>query len=72
MNWHSPYIFDKRYQIGRLRISAKMRSSNGLMGRFGGGWQWKLGLQLGSSTLIVSLLVMELIFSIRKRDEAAQ
>lgn len=32
-----------------------------LFGRFGGGWNWKLGFQAGGKTLIISLLV----FSIR-------
>jgi len=26
------------------------------MGRFGGGWQWKIGLQGGSSTVLLSLI----------------
>jgi hypothetical protein len=30
------------------------------MGRFGGGWQWKLGLQVGGRTMLVSLVVAEL------------
>lgn len=31
-------------------------------GRFGGGWNWKLGFQYGYSTLIISLLICELRF----------
>lgn len=26
------------------------------MGRFGGGWNWNLGIQVGSSTVILNLL----------------
>ena len=37
------------------------------MGRFGGGWQWKLGFQIGGRTLIVSLLVADLIFTLEEQ-----
>lgn len=48
--------------IGRLRVRYTHRDRAAFMGRFGGGWQWKLGLQAGGRTLIVSLLVAELRF----------
>lgn len=43
-----------------LSITLEMRSSKSLMGRFGGGWNWKFGFQAGGSTIIISLLVMDL------------
>lgn len=30
--------------------------SCGLMGRFGGGWRWKLGLLVGGKTVILDLI----------------
>lgn len=27
------------------------------LGRFGGGWNWKVGFQIGGRTLIISLLI---------------
>ncbi|MFT4471411.1 hypothetical protein ACMX2H_16025 [Arthrobacter sulfonylureivorans] len=44
---------------------SRKRSPHESMGRFGGGWQWKLGIQAGTwtrkdgGTVIVSLLVRE-------------
>lgn len=42
-----------------MRITYTHRPSSGL-GRFGGGWNWKVGTQVGVRTLILSLLVAEL------------
>lgn len=65
--WGSDYIFKKRWQIRRLVIRADMRGTDGLMGRFGGGWNWKLGFQAGGSTIIISLLVMNITFALEKK-----
>ena len=43
------------------------RSADSPMGRFGGGWQWNVGVQVGGRTVILNLLVAELIISIRER-----
>lgn len=50
--------FDKRWQVGRLKIRAKHRSRKRPMGRFGGGWNWGLGIQCGRTCAIINLLVM--------------
>jgi hypothetical protein len=49
----------------RLRVTYLHTKPGALMGRFGGGWQWKLGLQAGGRTLIVNLLVASLRFEAR-------
>jgi len=59
----------KRWRIGRLSFAFSWRSKHSPSGRFGGGWNWKLGLQLGGSTLILSLLTFELTARIN-RDKA--
>ena len=53
--------FSKR--LGSMVIRFSYRSSNSIMGRFGGGWNWKLGFQCGGSTVLVSLLIVEIIIS---------
>jgi hypothetical protein len=63
MGWSSGYIVSKKFYIGSLSIKFEMRDKNGIMGRFGGGWNWKLGIQASGSTAIFSLLVAELIIS---------
>lgn len=43
-----------------MRIRLKHKPPNAFMGRFGGGWQWKLGFQAARGTLIISLLVFDI------------
>jgi hypothetical protein len=52
--------------LGPIQIRFSYRSANSFMGRFGGGWNWKLGFQAGGSTVILSLLIAELSISRRK------
>lgn len=50
-----------------LRVTWLHRTSDELHGRFGGGWQWKLGVQAGGRSAVVSLLVAELKVSWGRR-----
>lgn len=52
----------KQVKIWKLKITFRWRSKNNLWGRFGGGWNWKLGIMAGGKTVIVSLFVCEVIF----------
>jgi len=61
--WHSDYIINRKFHAGRITAGISFRSANSLMGRFGGGWNWKLGFQAGGNTIIISLLVLEIRFS---------
>ena len=54
----------KQAKIGRLEVTFHWRSKKNPMGRFGGGWNWKLGFQVGSRTTIVNLLVCSLQFDV--------
>ena len=45
-------IFFLRYPIPIL-IQAEMRSSKNVMGRFGGGWNWKIGAQWSTWNYII-------------------
>ena len=54
----------KQTQIGRLKMTFHWRSKKNPMGRFGGGWNWELGFQVGSRTTIVNLLVCSLRFDV--------
>lgn len=60
---------DKRlrrtWHIGQLSITFEWRSKNNLWGRFGGGWDWALGVEVGGSTILFNLLV----FSVRITQE---
>ena len=60
-------IVDKRFRVGRLKVRFHLRSAKSYMGRFGGGWNWKIGVQWEKTTVIISMLVAELIFTIAKK-----
>ena len=68
-NWASSVAFDKSKRIGRIKLRLEMRRADGVMGRFGGGWNWKLGIQIGGKTLLISLLVAELTISIVAKEK---
>jgi hypothetical protein len=69
-------------KIGRLRIRADRwpwdrslygpgRNGWGKVpgwGRFGGGWNWKLGIAIGGSTVMVDLIFGMVTFSMEKRS----
>lgn len=69
LKWQSSTAVDKRFSIGRVRVKFSVRCKDGVMGRFGGGWNWKLGIQAGGSTIIFSLLVAELTVRWHKPKE---
>ena len=56
-----------RHKIGRLAISFEWRKASNAWGRFGGGWQWKLGFQYGYRCLIISLLVADLRIEMERK-----
>lgn len=51
---------NKKWRIGKREVCFHWQSKNNLWGRFGGGWNWKLGVQIGGSTIIISLLICEI------------
>lgn len=60
---------DKRFTVGNREIRVQKRARKDWMGRFGGGWQWKIGAQWTTSRdVIVSLLVLEVRIRKVKRD----
>lgn len=63
MRLHSKFVIDKTVQYGRFKAGISWRSSKSIWGRFGGGWQWKFGVQASSTTVIIALLVMEIRLS---------
>ena len=52
--------FTKAARIGKVKITFQYREKSNLWGRFGGGWNWKLGFQAGSNCLIIELLIASL------------
>ncbi len=52
----------------KVSIKLSMRTKKRPLGRFGGGWNWKLGFQAGGRTVIFSLLVLEVRIDWSKRN----
>ena len=56
----------KRWETKQFVIKFEWRSKKNLWGRFGGGWNWMLGIQAGSTTVIINLLFCSISFWIKK------
>ncbi len=52
-----PRNIRKKWTLGNFETTFQWKSSKELMGRFGGGWNWKVGFQIGSTTIIFNVLV---------------
>ena len=59
---------NKYIRIGALSVVFRFRSKKNFMGRFGGGWNWKLGFQAGGRAIIFSLLICSLTFKFEKKS----
>ena len=57
----------KEINIGKIRVVFDFVSKDCFMGRFGGGWNWKLGFQVGGRTIIFNLLIFSLRIEERER-----
>lgn len=66
--WFSSVAFARTWRIGRVEIAARMKRADGVMGRFGGGWNWAFGVHVGGSgTVLIYLFVMTLRLSKAKQ-----
>lgn len=55
----------KHWYLAGFHIKWSMRPRNSFPGRFGAGWNWKVGFQAGGGTLLISLLIAELVIERR-------
>lgn len=68
MAWHTVQEVNRTIHVGRLKITIDWRSPKSFMGRFGGGWQWKLGIQGAGRVWILSLLVFSVRFRLDHKE----
>lgn len=61
------HVFNKAWSIGRFKINFCWRSRKSSMGRFGGGWNWHVGVQWSGTTAILFFLVCYLRISWSKK-----
>lgn len=57
----------RRFDFLFWSVKFSFRSSKNLWGRFGGGWNWKVGIQAGGTTIVFSLLICEVVINKRQR-----
>ena len=65
---------DMRYndfRIGRLRVKIQRHPWSVWPSRFGGGWNWHIGVQAGGTTAIVFLLVSFIIINWGEQNEVS-
>jgi len=62
-NWIKGCTID----LGRFYVNFAFiwKSRKNPSGRFGGGWQWKLGFQLGDHTLMIDILICSVVITTR-------
>jgi hypothetical protein len=63
MNWYSGYKISKMWQFGKAKVFFHWGSSTDYMGRFGGRWNWSIGIKFGQRDLRFDLLFCDLTFS---------
>jgi hypothetical protein len=62
IRWHSDEAINREWRLGRLKINLRMTSGNGVMGRLGGGWAWKLGMMGSGSEVCMEIVFFTLRF----------
>jgi len=66
---NNPWEIKKRWEGKYFGFSFRMRSSKHLWGRFGGGWDWALGLKIGGTHIHLDLFVAEVtIWKVKNED----
>ena len=58
--WSSTTLVNKVWRNSRFVVAYEHKSNDGIIGRFGGGWNWKLGFQCSTGCIMIFLLVSSL------------
>lgn len=62
------YVLNREVKLPfRWLCNITWRRAGSFMGRFGGGWKYKLGITIGGTTVLVDLFIMSFRFS-RKEE----
>lgn len=69
VRWHSEVAAQRTWRIGRFHATFRMTKGNGVMGRLGGGWAWKLGIMGARRELCMELLFFTLRFHFKKPSQ---
>ena len=61
--WGHDFEYDYRFRIKlpfKYYASFEQKKSGQFMGRFGGGWNYVLGIQISGNTIIINLFIMSI------------
>lgn len=61
-----PNAYVRKWNMLWLDWKFECNSSKGSFGRFGGGWNWVVGIQIGGGALMINLLIASLRISKRR------
>ena len=61
-----PLEVKRSWDLGVARVTYNWRSRDSLWGRFGGGWNWKVGAQAGEGDVILSFVTFTVRIVYRK------
>lgn len=67
IRWHSDELINWQRQWGRIKVSFRMRKNNGAMGRMGGCWLWKFGIEVARGEVLFNLFVAVLRIGLVRR-----
>jgi hypothetical protein len=60
--------YERPFQLFGRKGCVSWRGPKVAMGRFGGGWQWAVGFEVGGSTIILNLLVFCIRFQFKRKE----
>lgn len=52
--------FTKHCKLWKFKITLDHQTPSSIWGRFGGGWNWMLGIRVGGHTLMIHLLILSI------------
>lgn len=52
--------WNKKWRVWKFNFNLEYRSGKNAWGRFGGGWNYELGIQIGERTIILKFLIFML------------
>lgn len=68
-SWQASVAFCKQVRLGKWTLTAQLNNGDGVWGRLGGGWTWKLGILWSRTDVVLDLFVMSIRF---QKDRVTQ
>lgn len=69
IRWHSDETLKREWRVGRIKVNFRLTAGNGVTGRLGGGWAWKLGVMGVKSEVCMELVFFTLRFRLMPKTQ---